>query len=203
MKTLPSSKRVLMLGAGIVLSALGIALYYHSAFGSDPVSVFIDGLHQYFAVSYGTALNWFNAAVWVLIFLLARKEIRIGLICSLLFSGMILDVCTEMLTFIPNHGMLIEKIIWFGLGMLTLSLGAALSISSDLGTGPWDTVLVAVSKRLSVSFRYVRFFSDAFFALAGFLLGGVVGAGTVASVFVVGFLIDYFRSKLEVWKTGA
>ena len=90
-------RNILMMLAGIVLSALGMALYYYSALGSDPVSLFIDGLHIWLGLSYGTVLNGFNAVVLAVVVLFARNEARIGLVVSLVFSGTLLDMWTFFL----------------------------------------------------------------------------------------------------------
>ena len=182
---------VMMLG-GVVLSALGMALYYFSALGSDPVSVFIDGLHSCFHLSYGMVLNGFNIAVLTTVILFARKEIGIGMVISLLFSGVLLDGWMALLNTIPVQNGILARVFIFALGILSLSLGTALFLESKLGAAPWDTVLVTISKKTRISFCYIRFFSDASFTIIGYFLGGIVGIGTLLSVLTVGMLIDCF-----------
>ena len=59
-------------------------------------------------------------------------------------------------------------------------------ISSDLGAGPNDLVAVSISEIFKKPFGAVRVCVDVAFALAGWLLGGVLGAGTVVCAFLVG-----------------
>ncbi len=187
-----NAANAVMMVCGVILSALGMALYYFSALGSDPVSVFIEGLHVCFHLSYGTVLNGFNIAVLATVFLFARREIGIGMIVSLLFSGILLDGWMALLdTFLISEELWGRGLI-FAWGILNLSLGTALFLESSLGAAPWDTVLVTISKKTAIPFRYIRFLSDASFTIIGYLLGGTVGIGTLLSVLTVGILIDLF-----------
>ena len=75
-----------------------------------------------------------------------------------------------------------------------LSIGMALVISSDAGTGPNDLVAVILTDKLKrFQFRTVRICCDLFFIITGFLLGGTVGIGTVAAAFLVGPVVQIFR----------
>ena len=59
-------------------------------------------------------------------------------------------------------------------------------IRSEAGTGPNDLVAVVLSDRLKKPFGPVRVAVDVLFALSGWLLGGVVGLGTVVCACLVG-----------------
>lgn len=75
-----------------------------------------------------------------------------------------------------------------------LSIGMALVISSDAGTGPNDLVAVILTDKLKrFQFRTVRICCDLFFIITGFLLGGTVGIGTVEAAFLVGPVVQIFR----------
>ena len=64
--------------------------------------------------------------------------------------------------------------------------------------GPNDLVAVILSDRLpSDQFRWVRVGCDLFFVVLGFLLGGTVGAGTVAAVFLTGPLVQFWLPRTK------
>ena len=86
-------------------------------------------------------------------------------------------------------------------GCVILSLGMSVVINSNAGTGPNDLIAIILSDRLPrIQFRWVRVGCDLFFVVAGFLLGGTVGAGTIAAVCLTGPLVQFWlpRSALAV-----
>ena len=54
------------------------------------------------------------------------------------------------------------------------------------GTGPNDLVAVVISDKSGRKFGVIRIIVDVSFALAGFLMGGTVGLGTVVCACLVG-----------------
>ena len=78
------------------------------------------------------------------------------------------------------------RIVLLVAGCLILAFGMTVVISSDLGAGPNDLVAVSISEIFKKPFGAVRVCVDVAFALAGWLLGGVLGAGTVVCAFLVG-----------------
>ena len=84
------------------------------------------------------------------------------------------------------------------LGCVILSAGMSIVINSRAGTGPNDLVAVILSDKIeSVQFRWVRVGCDLFFVVLGFLLGGTVGVGTVAAVFLTGPLVQFWLPKTK------
>ncbi len=72
------------------------------------------------------------------------------------------------------------------IGCVILAFGMTIVIRSDAGTGPNDLVALVISEKLSKRFSIVRVLVDASFILAGFLLGGVAGLGTLICMLLVG-----------------
>ena len=71
-------------------------------------------------------------------------------------------------------------------GCVILAFGMTIVIQSKAGTGPNDLVAVVISDKTQWKFGVVRICVDVCFALAGFLLGGTVGLGTIICAFLVG-----------------
>ena len=84
------------------------------------------------------------------------------------------------------------KLIILALGCVILAYGMTIVIKSDAGTGPNDLVAVVISDKTKRSFGIVRVITDISFVLAGFLLGGSVGLGTVICAACVGPVANIF-----------
>ena len=84
------------------------------------------------------------------------------------------------------------------LGCVVLSIGMSVVINSQAGTGPNDLIAIVISDKLpKIQFRFVRIGCDVFFIIIGFLLGGVVGIGTVVAAFLTGPLVQFWLPKTK------
>jgi uncharacterized membrane protein YczE len=77
-------------------------------------------------------------------------------------------------------------------GCAILAYGMTIVIRSDAGTGPNDLVALVISEKVGWKFSLTRIAVDALFALAGWLLGGTVGSGTLVCMFLVGPVAGFF-----------
>ena len=77
-------------------------------------------------------------------------------------------------------------------GCIILALGMTIVIKSEAGTGPNDLVAIVISDKSHKPFGIVRILTDCFFVIAGFLLGGTFGLGTIICAFIVGPVAQIF-----------
>ena len=77
-------------------------------------------------------------------------------------------------------------------GCIILAYGMTIVIKSDAGTGPNDLVAVVISDKTKLKFSIVRLCVDGIFALIGFLLGGILGIGTLVCIALVGPVAGLF-----------
>ena len=85
---------------------------------------------------------------------------------------------------------------------LILMAGLTIVIKSEAGTGPNDLVGVVISDKTGKPFSVVRVVVDASFVIAGTLLGGIFGPGTLVCAALVGPVAGIFLpvSERAVWK---
>lgn len=83
-------------------------------------------------------------------------------------------------------------LVLLALGCVILAYGMTIVIKSQAGTGPNDLVAVVISDKLEKKFSIVRVIVDFSFVLAGFLMGGVFGVGTLVCAFLVGPVAGFF-----------
>lgn len=89
---------------------------------------------------------------------------------------------------------LIRVIILFA-GLIIAHFEVSVVVKSDAGTGPNDLVGVVISDKLKKKFSIIRMIVDACFLVCGWLLGGVVGLGTVICLFLVGPVAGFFLPR--------
>jgi len=72
-----------------------------------------------------------------------------------------------------------------------LGIGCYLYISTGLGCGPRDALMVALTKKTNFSVRFIRSTIEITVLVIGYFLGGYVGAGTVITAVFTGSFIQY------------
>jgi uncharacterized membrane protein YczE len=65
-------------------------------------------------------------------------------------------------------------------------VGSAFYIGADLGAGPRDSLMLVGARRTGARIGVVRALLEISVLIAGFLLGGAVGLGTVAFAALIG-----------------
>jgi uncharacterized membrane protein YczE len=77
-------------------------------------------------------------------------------------------------------------------------LAGAMYIGSQLGPGPRDGLMTGLSRRTGRSIRLVRTSIEVTVLAVGWVLGGVVGVGTVLYALCIGPLVQLFLPLLIV-----
>lgn len=76
------------------------------------------------------------------------------------------------------------------LGLFVLSLGCYLYMSTGLGCGPRDALMIALTKKTKFSLRAVRNIIEISVLGTGYFLGGYAGVGTVITALFTGSFIQ-------------
>jgi uncharacterized membrane protein YczE len=82
-------------------------------------------------------------------------------------------------------------------GLFVISFASYLYISSGYGAGPRDSLMVFFSRKSGWSSGTCRGILEIAVSLVGFLLGGMLGWGTLLSAVMIGFCIQITFSILR------
>lgn len=182
----------------IVCSSFGVSCYYACALGSDPISVFVDGQHIVLGLSYGQVTTINNIVLGVLMILFARRYFHVGTLMSCFLVGPLIDFFEGALraAFPPDTASYWVKGGMLAVGVVTLALGVALFITADMGVGPFDFLPLKLRDAAGIDLKWTRMIFDTACFVIGWLLGGVVGIGTVAGVLLTGPVMSFFMKRL-------
>lgn len=185
--------RCVLLLAGLCVAHLGVTIFIQTDLGSDPFNVFIQGLFrslpwpEWAGMTHGRVHLLVSLLILLALLAVQRESVGIGTVLCMALGGPIIDLFTLILAPAVHSGLpLYVRLPLLVAGCVILAFGMTIVIRSDAGTGPNDLVAVVISDKLRRPFGVVRVLVDLAFALTGFLLGGVVGLGTVICAFVVG-----------------
>ena len=185
--------RVVLLLIGLCIAHLGVTLFLQSNLGSDPFNVFIQGLYRglpwsrWSFITHGRVHLLVSLLIMLVLLVVDRSYVGIGTVLCMALGGPIIDVYTVWLSPVINGSLpLPVRLGLLVVGCVILAFGMTIVIRSQAGTGPNDLVAVVLSAKWKKPFGPVRIGVDLTFAAVGFLLGGVLGVGTVICAFLVG-----------------
>mgnify|MGYP001624077916 CR=1 FL=1 len=181
----------------VIANGIGLGIIMYVNIGSDSVSVFCDGLHKAFSLSYGQASRAYNIICLGIALIVNRKCLGIGSIVSALSVGYILDFTYNCLVAQNIYLNIWGCLVGFLAGQILYAFGLSLLISCNLGMHSLDGIIYWLSAQTGCAYRNVRVLLEASFTLIGFVIGGVVGAGTLISVLSTGYMIQFFVNRRE------
>ncbi len=187
-------RRVLIMCFAIFIMGLGIALFKVSLMGNDPCSAFTMSLAAKLGMSFSRFLIILNTFYFAVEFLWGRKYIGIGTFVNWVFVGIFTDFFAgtiEAIWIIPEA--FLPRLPIMLAGILILSLAASMYQTSDVGIAPYDSLSIILSDRFPIPYFWCRIFTDSLCALGAFLLGGIVGLGTLVCALGLGPFIQYFN----------
>ena len=188
--------RLVLLFCGLTIAHLGVTLFLLANLGADPFNVLIQGLNHLmrgFNLSHGIIHMCISFMIILVLLAADRSYIRAGTVICMFCGGPIIDFFMWLLNGLDIESMgLLIKIPVLILGCVILALGMTIVIRSEAGTGPNDLVAVVISEKGHFNFGLTRVITDSIFVLAGFMMGGKLGIGTIICAFLVGFVADFF-----------
>ncbi|HWR61881.1 MAG TPA: hypothetical protein VN580_09740 [Clostridia bacterium] len=181
-------KRIAKLFFGIFLYSVGIVMTVNANLGLAPWDVFHQGLANKAGITMGQASIIVGMAFVVLDSFLGER-LGWGTIANMLFIGGFFDLLM-FYQIIPVFQPLVLRFIMMLSGMFVIGIASYFYISSALGTGPRDGLMVALTKRTDRSVRFIRNCIELCALVIGFFLGGSVGMGTVVMAVTAGYFIQ-------------
>ena len=172
---------------GLVLFGAGIGLKLRSDLGLSPWDAFHQGLASRLPLSVGLTTILVSGLV-LLAWIPLKQRIGIGTILNAVLVGATIDI--TLLVVGDTDSLLVRWAYLLG-GVGLVGLGSGLYIGARLGPGPRDGVMTGLAAR-GLSIRLARFLIEGTILVAGWLLGGAVGVGTVVFAVVIGPLVQFF-----------
>ena len=182
---------------GIVMMSIGVALFDFSQMGNDPSTSVAIALGDVTGLGLSVMMLLNNSAYFIVEIIWGRPMIGIGTIVNWTCIGPIAEILLGVLNRIPQlrGGALpfLPRLVIMLLGVLILSFGASLYQTADTGIAPYDALSIILSKRQKkVPYFWCRIATDSACAIAAFLLGGIVGLGTLICALGLGPFITFF-----------
>lgn len=185
---------------GLFLYALGMVLGYEAHVGYAPWEVFHVGFSRLTGVSIGMATILIG--IVVLIFVVYKKEpLGLGSILNMILIGVFFDMILNW-GFIPQASNMVISMIYVVLAMIVVSFATYYYVGAGYGAGPRDSLIFYLARRFDISVGAARRIIEVAVTFFGWLMGGMVGIGTLIFAFVTGYVMEYVF-KLVNFKPNA
>lgn len=203
------TKRIILFFLGMSIIQLGVALFLKTNIGSDPFTVFTQGLSmalnktgvkdfslvQMLAgkseVTPGIANMIILMVLFLIILFTEKKRIKIGTLICVVGVGPIIDLGVNIISYFPveSYNYVIKMILLLA-GCFIIAIGFSILSASNLGVAPNDIIPFIIQDKTKIEYRWIRISLDAIFLIGGFLLGGKVGIGTIIAMLAQGPFIQ-------------
>lgn len=188
---------LLVLLIGLTIAHLGVTLFLLSELGADTFTIFVQGLANTIGFSIGTWHVIMCILLMAVMALTTKGYVKPGTVVCAFCGGWIIDFFMWIFgDSITLQSPMVVRIIAMLLGCVILSFGMSIVIKSNSGTGPNDLIAIILTDKLNlkwkVQFRWVRIACDLVLVAIGLVLGGVLGIGTIAAMFLTGPVVQFF-----------
>jgi uncharacterized membrane protein YczE len=175
---------------GILLFALGVVFILESRLGLSPWDVLNQGIAKHTPLSFGLA----NVAVAVIVLFVAWSlggVPGIGTVANALGVGSFIQGLTSIpaLTHLQHDPLGVRIAMLIG-GVALIGPASALYIGANFGAGPRDTLMLVGARRTHARIAIVRGTLELCALVAGIVLGGTFGVGTVLFALLIGPIIE-------------
>ncbi|WP_299998590.1 hypothetical protein [uncultured Cedecea sp.] len=182
------ARRLIQLYTGLILYGVSVAMYVRADLGADPWNVFHLGVARIFSLNLGVVMIGVGALI-LLLWIPLRTRPGIGTISNVIVLGLAADAALTIMPPIESlalrTGLLIAALIVNG-------MATGMYIGAGLGAGPRDGLMTGIHARTGWSIRSIRTAIEVTVLIAGWLMGGAFGVGTVLYALAIGPLIQFF-----------
>lgn len=203
-------KRLVLFFIGMSIIQFGVALFLKTGIGSDPFTVFTQGLANILdktglrnlsivnmiagraEVTPGIANMIILIVLFSIILIVDRKRIKIGTLICVVGVGPIIDLGVKVVSYFPvESANVIIKMLLVLLGCFIIAVGFSIMSESNMGVAPNDMVPFIIQDKIKFQYRWIRITIDATFLILGFILGGKIGIGTIIAMLTTGPFIQF------------
>lgn len=174
---------------GLFIFAFGVHCTIRANIGLAPWDCFAMGLSYHTPLNYGLAMT-LVAVIVLLIDLLLKERIGYGTVIDALLTGNFTEWFNRHSP-VPECESVLPGVALMCIGLGVMAVGQFVYMRAAQCCGPRDSLLVGLGKRVKrIPIGTVENSICAATLLAGWLLGGPIGVGTIISTFCCGMIMQ-------------
>ena len=175
---------------GLLVMSLGIVLLILADLGPSPWDVLHVGLYYKFGLTIGSwnvIAGFFILGVSAMI---SKSIPQFGAFLNMILVGLFIDMYL-MIPFLHTPSSLTGKVVMFAVALLINCYGMGLYISAQLGAGPRDSLMLAITSKTGWKVGKVRSTMEVLVLIIGWQLGGPLFWGTIVISLMIGVIAGF------------
>lgn len=190
-------KVLLCLGATFCV-AIGICLYTDCQLGADSITVFLDGMNK----TAGLSVSLIDQMLVIIMFIstcfIDKRNIGICTVIHAVTVGILIIFASLFITplklakqslFVRCLGVLLAE-LYFCFGFASMQ-----KLSSGIATA--DAFIYGIIEETHLSYIKIHFIFDSVYFIIGYLLGGIIGVGSIVYVLASGWITFQIRKRID------
>ena len=169
---------------GTIVISFGVVICINANIGYAPWEVFHVGLANSTGMSIGTSAIVAGLVILAIVMILGEK-FGIGTVFCIILTGVFLDTIF-IIGIIPVAKNLFVGIVMMLAGVAIIAVGSYFYMKSAFGAGPRDNLMVVLARKTKLPIGVCRCIVEVTVTAVGWLLGGMIGIGTVISALAIG-----------------
>ena len=190
--------RLALLLGGLVLYGASSALIVRAGLGAVPWDVLHQGLSRTLGLGIGT-WSIIVGALLLVAWVPLRQRAGLGTLANVVVVGLAIDATLALVPALDGWAPQVGALV---LGVVLNGVATGAYIGAGMGPGPRDGLSTAVAAR-GHSLRLVRTVVEVTVVVAGVLLGGHLGIGTVVYALAIGPLMHVTVPAMRLRSTAA
>jgi uncharacterized membrane protein YczE len=184
---------LVVLLVGLWSFGTGEALLVASRLGNTPWTVLAQGVSRHSVLSIGEATLAISVVV-LLAWIPLRERPGLGTLANAIVIAVGIDV---MLRVLPRPDAMAGRLAEVLTAIVCIGVGSGLYLTTWLGPGPRDGWMTGLARRTGLPIATVRLSIELTVLVAGWLLGGRVGLGTVLFALTIGHTVSWVMTVLR------
>jgi uncharacterized membrane protein YczE len=173
--------------AGLLLFGASIAVMAQAGLGLGPWEAFHQGISRQTGLALGTVSILVGIPVLALWWPIGVRP-GLGTLLNLMLVGTATNLALPLL---PAPSALLVRVAMMLAGVIGIGIASGIYLAADLGAGPRDGLMTGLHHRFGWPIFAVRTGLEVGVLIAGWLLGGTVGLGTLVFAFGIGPIVQW------------
>lgn len=186
-KLMKTTKKLLAVVLAMFVTAIGISLTICADIGLNPFWTFTLGISDYLGIANGFIIRMLGIT-FILAALTLGVKPGISTLLDMILVGYFVDMINRTVTFATPEIFLL-KVILNLFGLVIFCIGVFLTLKVNLGAGPKESFTLAIMHKTNRSIVSIKLLMESIILIAGILLGGPYGIGTVISTIFTGKIL--------------
>lgn len=191
-------KEILFCLSATFCVAIGVCLYTECQLGADSVTVFLDGMNK----TTGLSIFLIDQILVIIMFISAyfMNKCNIG-VCTIIHTvtiGIFITFASSFITplELAKQSFLV-RCLCIILAQLCFAFGFTLMQKLSSGMATADAFIYGIIEKTHLSYVKIHFIFDATYFILGYLLGGVIGIGSITYVLTSGWLTFQIKKRID------